>query len=319
VVLRDPIPWHQLVQIVLTAEETGYESVFVPEIAGREAFSTLAGFGLSASTIRLGTGVVTVRARSPVATAMAAATVHDLSGGRFVLGIGAGFPRRSPGGSGPAEVVRRYVGLVRRILEGQPVEPDELLDSPAFRLELAARLPPLPIWLAALGDHMVGLAGEMGDGVVLNWCTPERVAGARRVLARAAQRAGRDPSQLTVAVYVRACLGLDEDVAMSALKQMAGQYAAMPHYLRQFELMGLGEEAALAAKACQAGRAEEVPEPLVRATTVTGGRGTALDRFREYRDAGADVVLCYPVAALDPISSVLGTVLAAAPEPSLER
>ena len=97
VVLRDPIPWRQLVQIVLTAEETGYESVFVPEIAAREAFSTLTGFGRATSTIRLGTGVVTVRARSPVATAMAAATVHNLSAGRFVLGIGAGSPMRGPG------------------------------------------------------------------------------------------------------------------------------------------------------------------------------------------------------------------------------
>jgi len=145
------------------------------------------------------------------------------------------------------------------------------------------------------------------------------VAGARRVLARAAERQGYDPTRLTVAVYVRACLGLDEDVAMSALKRMAGQYAAIPHYLRQFEVMGLGEEAAMGAKAYQAGRVEEVPEPLVRATAVTGGRGTALARFGEYRDAGADVVLCYPVAALDPSSSVLGTVLAAAPSPSLER
>jgi len=144
-------------------------------------------------------------------------------------------------------------------------------------------------------------------------------AARANALPGAAEQAGRDPSLLTVAVYVRACLGLDEDVAMSALKQMAGQYAAIPHYLRQFEVMGLGEEAAMGAKAYQAGRVEEVPEPLVRATAVTGGRGTALARFGEYRDAGADVVLCYPVAALDPSSSVLGTVLAAAPSPSLER
>src|SRR2546429_9398738 len=106
---------------------------------------------------------------------------------------------------------------------------------------------------------------------------------------------------------------------MSALKQMAGQYAAIPHYLRQFELMGLGEEAAMGAKAYQAGRVEEVPEPLVRATAVTGGRGTALARFGENREPGAGVVRCYPVAALDPLSPVLSPVLAAAPSASLER
>ena len=319
VVLREAIPWHQLVQVVVTAEETGYEAVFVPEIAGREAFSTLTGFALSSSRIRLGSGVVTVRSRSPVAAAMAAATVQDLSGGRFILGIGAGWGAGRAGGPRPAELVARYVELVRRVLEGGPVQSDEVFGTPAFRLDLPTVAPPPPIWLAALGDRMVEVAGSVADGVLLNWCTPGRVASAREILLRGAERAGRDPAQLTVAVYVRACLGQAEDVAMRALKEMAGQYAAIPHYRRQFELMGLGEEAALAAKAFHAGRTEEVPEPLVRAVAVSGGRGAALVRFREYREAGADLVLCYPVAALDPFSSLLGTVLGAAPSPSLER
>jgi alkanesulfonate monooxygenase SsuD/methylene tetrahydromethanopterin reductase-like flavin-dependent oxidoreductase (luciferase family) len=319
VVLREAIPWHQLVQVVLTAEETGYEAVFVPEIAGREAFSTLAGFTLSSSRILLGTGVVTVRSRSPVATAMAAATLQDLSGGRFVLGIGAGSAAGRGGEPRPLQLVARYVELVHRILERRPVGADEVFGTPAFRLDLAAVGPPPPIWLAALGDRMLGVAGAIADGVLLNWCTPERVAAARKIIARGAERAGRDPSQLTVAVYVRACLGQAAEVAMGALKEMAGQYAASPHYRRQFELMGLGDEAALAAKAFQAGRTEEVPEPLVRAVAVSGGRGAALARFGQYREAGADLVLCYPVAALDPFSSILGTVLGAAPSPSLER
>src|SRR3989442_2706421 len=93
VALRDPLPWSQFEQAVETAEETGYEAVFVPEIAGREAFSTLTGFAAATSTIRLGTGVVTTWARSPATTAMAAATLHDLSGGRLVVWIGAGSAR----------------------------------------------------------------------------------------------------------------------------------------------------------------------------------------------------------------------------------
>src|SRR5207249_9905637 len=105
VVLRAPIAWHQLVQIVSTAEETGYESVFVPEIAAREAFSTLTGFALSTSYLRVGTGVVTVRSRNPIATAMAAATVQDISGGRLVLGIGAGSAPGRPDALGPAGLV----------------------------------------------------------------------------------------------------------------------------------------------------------------------------------------------------------------------
>src|SRR5438034_11712622 len=138
VVLRAAIRWHQLVQVVLTAEETGYEAVFVPEIAGREAFSTLAGFALSSSKILLGTGVVTVRSRSPVATAMAAATLQDLSGGRLVLGIGVGSAAGRGGEPGPSQLVAQYVELVHRILERRPVGADEVFGTPAFRLDLAA-------------------------------------------------------------------------------------------------------------------------------------------------------------------------------------
>jgi hypothetical protein len=100
---------------------------------------------------------------------------------------------------------------------------------------------------------------------------------------------------------------------------MTGQYAAIPHYLRQLELMGLGEEGAVAAKAFAAGRPGDVPESLVRALAVLGGRKEALAKFDEFRRAGADLVLCYPVAALEPYSSVLGTVLTAAPTPPIER
>ena len=120
-------------------------------------------------------------------------------------------------------------------------------------------------------------------------------------------------------MYVRACLGVDEDVALLALKEMTGRYASLPHYHRQFEAMGLGEEAALAAKAFDGGRIHDVPDGLVRTLTVAGGRAEALARFREFHEAGADLVLCYPVAALDPFSSILGTVLGAAPHPALER
>jgi 5,10-methylenetetrahydromethanopterin reductase len=320
VVLRDPLAWHDVVEIVEAAEDTGYEAVFVPEIAGREAFSTLAGFAVSTSRMGLGTGVVTVSSRSPTTTAMAAATVHDLSAGRMILGIGTGDTRalaRVP--AGVLELTRRYVQVVREALSGHAVQAEDLFSVGGFRLALSSEYDPPPVWLGALGDRMIRLAAEVADGVLLNWCTPERVAAARRLIEEGAERAGRSPAEVTVAVYVRACLGLEEPVALEALREMTGLYASFPNYRRQFELMGLGQEASLAAKASTGGRLRDVPESLVRTLTVTGGRAEALARFEAFRDAGADLVLCYPVAALEPLSSVLGTVLAAAPSPALER
>ncbi|MGH2572670.1 MAG: LLM class flavin-dependent oxidoreductase [Actinomycetota bacterium] len=319
-VLRDPLPWSQCLQVVRAAEETGYEATFVPEIAGREAFATLAGFAMGTSRIRLGTGVVTVQSRSPLATAMGAATVQDMSGGRMVLGIGAGNVSSRSGSvdrqADPIGLVRSYVLLAKEVLAGRAVQADDDLSGrPRFRMSLAPEGGPPPIWLGALGDRMVELAGQAADGVILNWCTPERVGEARRIVDRVAVGNGAEPGSVTVAVYVRACLGVEEAMAVEALAEMTGQYAAIPQYLRQLRHMGLGQEGEAAARAYRAGRPTDVPESLVRTLTVIGGREEAMSRFAEYFDAGADLVLSYPVAVRDPFSSILGTVLAAAPSP----
>jgi 5,10-methylenetetrahydromethanopterin reductase len=206
-------------------------------------------------------------------------------------------------------------------VSGEPVTGGSAGDpfrAEGFRSSLRAETPPPPIWLAALGDRMMALAGRMADGVLLNWCPPERVASARSVLDEAAEGAGRDRSEVMVAVYVRACLGVEEEHALPPLQAMTGLYASIPHYRRQMEAVGLGDEAEAAARAFAADRPQDVPVDLVRALTIVGGREEALRRFDAYRRAGADLVLLYPVAALDPFSSVLGTVMAAAPEPAVE-
>ena len=324
VVLRDPLPWPDEREIVATAEDAGYEAVFVPEIDGREAFGTLTGFAHASEQLLLGTGVVTVWSRTPVLAAMAAKTVNDMSGGRMILGVGAGSPTGLGAGSAvqgatPLRLVEEYVRVVREAASGEPVSTGPIGDpfgAAGFVSSIPAR--PFPVWLAALGDRMVGLAGRAADGVLLNWCPPERVAAARATLERAAAGAGRDPADVTVAVYVRACLGIEEEHALPPLQAMTGLYASIPHYARKFESVGLGAEAHAAAAAIAAGRRREVPVALVRALTITGGRADAQERFAAYREAGADLILLYPVAALEPVSSVMGTVLAAAPNPSIQ-
>jgi alkanesulfonate monooxygenase SsuD/methylene tetrahydromethanopterin reductase-like flavin-dependent oxidoreductase (luciferase family) len=309
VALREPLPWHDLVQVVETAEETGYEIALVPEIRGREAFGTLAGFAAATSRIRVGPGVLPITSRPPTLTAMGAATVHEASGGRFVLGLGSGRAR-----SGAVELVREYIRQVRAALRGDEVTSSGPFPVEGFRLGMEPSEDPVAVWLAALGPRMAELAGEVGDGVLLNWCTPERVTKAREELARGAERSGRDVADLTVGVYVRACLGHTEAHAVDALAPAAAEYAGFPNYARQFEAMGLGEPAGAAAAGDPRGG-----EVLARALCVWGDRDQALSRLGQWRDAGADLVVVYPVPALEPFSSVLGTVVAAAPSPALEH
>lgn len=305
--LRDPLAWRDLVEVVESAEQTGYRGVFLPEIAGREALSTLAALAGVTSELRLGTGVVTIVTRQPHVTAMAAATVHERSAGRAVLGLGTG-----PSGPGALERLRAYVTQVRTVLSGGDAED-------GFRLSLDPGPAPVPIWIAALGPRAMTLAGEVADGVLLNWCTPERVADARARVRQSAEAAGRDPDAVTIAVYVRACVGQEPAHAMPALREMAGQYASYPAYRRQFEAMGLGEEAAKAAAAHEARRSQDVPETLVGAVCLAGEAMETRARLQAFRDAGADLPVVYPVACLDPLSSILGTLFALAPSLAVEH
>jgi alkanesulfonate monooxygenase SsuD/methylene tetrahydromethanopterin reductase-like flavin-dependent oxidoreductase (luciferase family) len=300
--LRDPLPWHELVLAVETAETSGYDTLLLPEIAGREAFGALAGLARATFKIKLGSGVVPLASRRPDVLAMGAATVNELSYGRMILGIGAGAP-----GPGSLVRMRRMVEFLRCALAGQDVD---LGGGDSFQLSL----PPqeVAIWIAALGPKMMRLAGEIADGVLLNWCTPERVGEARGLVDEGAASAGRAGGDITIAVYVRACVGQEEGSVAPVLKQALSQYAAISHYRRQFELMGFREEAAAAAE----GR---VSDELVKALCLFGEAAGARERLKGFREAGADLPIVYPVPCGDLVSSINGTILAMAPDPSGER
>ena len=296
--LRDPLPWKDLTAVVSAAEQAGYRALFLPEIAGRDALVTLGALAGETRALRLGTGVIPMRSRTPMLAAMAAATVHERSGGRLILGIGTG-----GSGAGALDELRATVSELRALLNGEP-------DEEGGRLSLDPGSP-VPIWISALGPRAMRLAGEIADGVILNWCTPERIAFARARIAEGAEAASRDAAEVAVSVYVRSWVGGDEAEAMSALKEMAGQYASYASYRRQFDEIGLGPQASVAAQAHRAGRPEDVPEVLVRTVCAMGDE--ARGRVEAFRDAGADLPIIYPVATADASSSLRGTLLALAP------
>lgn len=283
------------------AEPAGYTAVFLPEITGRDALVTLGMFAGETRRLLLGTGVLPMRSRTPLLTAMGAATVHERSGGRLILGLGTGEVDR-----GALDELRDTVRRIRAVLRGEALEEEG--DS------VTLSLPPVrevPIWVSALGPKAMRLGGEIADGVLLNWCPPERVSFARARIAEGADAAERDPASVTVAVYVRSWAGRDEAEAMSALRTMAGRYASYRAYRRQFEQVGLGPQAAVAGQAYRAGRSEDVPEVLVRSVCAVGDG--ARDRLDAFREAGADLPIVYPVATAEPAASIEATLRTLAP------
>lgn len=299
--LRDPLPWSDLAAIVRAAENTGYRALFLPEISGRDALVTLGALAGETRHLLLGAGVLPMRSRTAMLTAMAAATVHERSQGRLILGVGTGGVT-----AGALDRLRAYVEALQTLLDGDTVE----LDGRTRRLSLVAS-PHVPIWISALGPKAMRLAGQVADGVILNWCPPERVAFAADRIREGADLVGRDPSEVAISVYVRTWVGHDEGEAWPALAKDTAQYASYPAYARQFEQVGLGAEAAEAAHALRAGRLQEVPEALVRAACAIGGG--AADRIEAYREAGADLPVVYPVATSDAAASIEWTLSALAP------
>jgi alkanesulfonate monooxygenase SsuD/methylene tetrahydromethanopterin reductase-like flavin-dependent oxidoreductase (luciferase family) len=273
-VLRDPLPWDGLARLTRLGEDLGYAALFLPEIVARDAFAALAALAGETRGLLLGTGVLAMRSRTPLLTAMGAATVQERSGGRLVLGLGTGSV-----GRGALDELRRTVADVRSLLRGERVERDG--GRRALALLPGARV---PVWISAMGPRAFRLAGEVADGALLNWCTPERVAFARTEIAKGAEAAGRDPGSVILAVYVRSWVGPDPGAALAVLKAAAGEYAGYPAYAR------------------------------VHAFTAFGDR--APERLAAYRAAGADLVLVYPVAVGDPAPSIEGTLRALTPGPS---
>jgi alkanesulfonate monooxygenase SsuD/methylene tetrahydromethanopterin reductase-like flavin-dependent oxidoreductase (luciferase family) len=208
------------------AARLGFESVWTPAGSVPDAFHVCAAWSHDTS-LRTGISVVpAARMWTPLALAAQAATLAQLSSGRFVLGMGTGgygpgfwasvgLPDR------PIAVMREYVTEVRGLLAGQQVTAGPILaragatsGAPGWPRSASlglADLPPAPVYLAALGPQMLRLAGEIADGALLNWATPERIAVSRDQVDAGAARAGRGPGAVPMTMYIRICV--DDDVA----------------------------------------------------------------------------------------------------------
>jgi alkanesulfonate monooxygenase SsuD/methylene tetrahydromethanopterin reductase-like flavin-dependent oxidoreductase (luciferase family) len=262
--LRDAYPWHDLAALTRMGEDAGFDALFLPEVGARDTLATLAALAGETTRLRLGTGVVPLPSRSPALLAIAAATVQERSAGRLLLGVGTG-----PSGPGALDRLRATVGALREAFAGGT----GTVEGSPVRSPLPLGNPP-ELWIAALGPRATLLAGEIADGVLLNWCTPERVAVTQ--IADGARAAGRDPADITVAVYVRAALAPG---SLEGARAMAAAYGSYPAYARQFVTMGVDPAD---------------PDAIIAGVMLTD-RGSATARLDAYRAAGAHLPVVYPV------------------------
>lgn len=215
----------------------GFHSLWTPAgLTGRSIFQTCREWWEASSEVvegglTVGTSVLPVPGWSVPPLAAESASLSELTGGKFILGIGLGaYPapalRESLGlpDVSALRLTRDYLTPLRGLLRGERV--DYVGRSVALRgIQIDLKAPPTPVYLAALGPKMLRLAGEMADGVLPNWSSPRQVAWMRAQVAEGARAAGREASQVPFTQYIRVCVSDDVDAARSTLATQVLGYA----------------------------------------------------------------------------------------------
>ncbi|MQF69755.1 LLM class flavin-dependent oxidoreductase [SAR202 cluster bacterium AD-804-J14_MRT_500m] len=236
------------IELAQMAEQRGYETIWVPEGMGQDAISQLSAFATQTNRIRLGTGILPIFYRTPTLTAMTAAGLDMISGHRFILGLGVGhrgfieevhgIPFRRPLAN-----LKETVSIIRSLLKGERLAHNgRVFNLSRGSLGYSTEFP-VPIYIAALGPKMIELAGEIADGVLLNWAVPTYIEKAMERLEAGAIRAGRRVDDIDVACYVRVASTGDVESVRAPLRRQILRYASMEHYLNFFAQTGFRDEA----------------------------------------------------------------------------
>lgn len=285
-------------EYTVLAEECGYESVWIPEAWGRDAFTLLAVLATKTTSIGLATGIVNVFSRTPAIVAQSIASLDDISGGRAVLGLGA---------SGPLVIERwhglefrdvltrthEFVDVVRLILSGSRTNYDgRVYKLRDFALAFKPPRPVIPIYLAAIGPANVRLAGEIADGWLPVFVSGNLLSTAKSWLSEGAARAHRKPSEVTVAAYVPALIGQDGPRLLR--RHIAFYVGAMgSYYYRLMVRSGWEAEAEAIRERWRRGArteaAELVNDAMLEALAITGEVTTARRQLENFRSHGVDL------------------------------
>jgi len=277
--------------LAVASERRGLTGIQAGELASTEVFSLVSAMAAVTSRIRLETAVLATLTRSPALLAMAAATLADLSDGRFVLGLGAGSPavagwhgREFP--AKPRTALVQTVGNVRAALAGE-----RLPRWGGFRLTGIDPRPDVRIFMSAMNQRMLRAAAGAADGVVVNLCPAEQAARLVPLVRSARAAAGRTaPFEFVVNVWAQA--GTDVELAQRRLRWEVAPYLAVPTYRAAAVAIG-GEDAVGRTAAASA-----VPQQLIDGLLLDGDAADFARRLAAFRAAGVDAVRLVPLTSL---------------------
>lgn len=305
--------------MVKEAERLGFDSVWAAEAYGSDAATVLGWLAAQTQRINLGSAIFQMPARTPALTAMTAATLDHLSGGRFRLGLGISGPQVVEGWHGqpfekPLKRTREYVAIVRKALARERLTYDgEIFKLPRpggpgkpLKLTIGTVQEQIPIYLAAIGPKNTALAAEIADGWIPTFFAPEHIDVFRPSLEEGAARAGRKAGDLEIAPMVQVAIGDDLDECRNSMRPFLALYVGgmgsrdKNFYKSLVSRYGFEEAAAKVQDLYLEGKKTEamaaLPAELIDLTSICGPKDRVRDRIAAYADAGVSTLVVTPVA-----------------------
>ena len=305
----------EMARLAGLAEKAGFESIWLAETRfTRDAIISATAVGLGTATVRVGTAAVNVFTRGAALTAVTFAGLDELTGGRTVLGIGAGsehvLAAQGYRYNRPLARLREQVAAIRAVWRGEDFE-GEFVRITGVRLDFAAPRLEVPIYLAVSGPKSLAYAGEAADGVILDVCTPvAHVEAAARAVAATARKAGREPSAVEIAGMLLVGVDGPERTARSLLAPIVATY--LTRFPTLAAVVGLPQEeidgyVALAETDGVAAVAAVLPDEVIDRLTVNGSPERCRERIAEYRRSGLDLpILVAPSDQIGVVVDALG-------------
>jgi F420-dependent oxidoreductase-like protein len=308
-------------ELVREAERLGYDSVWTAEAYGSDAVTILAWLAAQTERIKLGSAILQMPGRSAAMTAMTAATLDQLSGGRVLLGIGTSGPQVAEGWHGQRfarqlQRTREYVEVVRMALRRERVRFDgetlqlPLPDGPgkALKLTIAPVQERIPVYIAAIGPKNTTLTAEIADGWIPTLFSPEHVAEFRPLLQEGFARAGdgRSFAGFDIAPTVQTLVSDDRAAARDAMRPYLALYVGGMGSRRQnfynalVQRYGFEDAAREVQDLYLEGRKEDaaaaLPGELIDAVSLCGPADVVRERLAMFRDAGVGTLMISPMS-----------------------
>jgi probable F420-dependent oxidoreductase len=314
------LPAAEFVAMARETQARGYHTAWTGEVGGYDAFTIMATLAACTERLHVGSAVVPVQTRTPVLLGMSAAALGHLAPGRVALGLGLSsriIVEQWHGlrFSAALAQIREAVQIIRLVTAGERVN----FEGAFYRVKnfrLTAPAAPARIVLAALGPEMLELAGEIADGVVLNWIPPEAVPASIAHLEAGAKKAGRTLEGFEIASFIRTCVTDEAATARAALARDITGYAIVDVYASFFRTAGFAAEMdALNARWKAGDRAGAVTEVTPRVLDGLGVVGFCRERIAAFARAGLTMPVVLPfnpaaAAGGDPRPTLLRTLRA---------